>query len=786
MSTDKPATPALREAIDAFRANEIGMILRAAGATDMPKSKEGKITLWLKLIGDPVRIQKALTQVTPRCRKALELLQQAGGELRTIRYRTLLERAGHLERESRHKATTQAAWYQPRPEDVRDPVTFEEVLAVLLKYGLIWTHTLPTASLPTAKLGFEGGRFVYIPKEIAAHLSPPPERPRDETPVMYELNGSARVCQRDLYLIWSAARELPFQPTNVGLLRIGDLKRIAPQLLVPEKITTGKKEGDFRRLFFLRRLLTALGLLRDGTGPGGGVTLEAAPDPALLATDPTERVRASFHAWRDGAWWNELWATSPTRAGTPLADYAPKQVTQARGKVLETLVRLARRNPEWISLAELTDTIHDHNYEFLIDRDAAEQQARYTYYNRSTTSPYAYNPLNWAWDTHIRDEEAGWEAVEGRFIQAVLTEGLYWLGLIDLGYTRPVKPEGGEAPTGAFAVRLTDMGRWLLLGAKAPAIPADSGRVVLQPNFHIFAFDPVSDVVLAKLDGFAVRLRAERAVEYEVTRESVYRAQQTGRRVDEILSWLESITGAAVPQNIGRTMLEWQEAFERLIVRPRVGWVQVAAPELADALLAQPDLRDIIIKRITPTSLLVRADKVDDVELALLIAGELPARTSKPEDARQASITIAADGGIRFAHAVPSLYVYGYLHPFAEQNEAGWRVTRAAVERARVAGLDAPRIIGELGTLALGGVPVELQRRIKAWCKHFGDARTSQVTFIHFRDQAAADELLADSELQPYLTPFHPEARLGLTAIAPEQIETVRKILAERGVELQE
>jgi hypothetical protein len=783
MTEEKTTAPGLREAIDAFRANEIGVILRAAGVADIPKTKDGKTALWLKLIGDPARIKKALTQITPRCRKALELLQVAGDEIRTIRYRTLLSRAGLLEKESKQHAP-QATWHQPRFEDARDPVTFEEIVAVLLKYGLIWTHTLPGDALPTAKLGFEAGRFVYIPQEIAVHLPPPSQRELGEPEIQHILNGSARICQRDLYLIWSIGREMPLQLTNNQLLRSADLKRIAPQLLMPEKLATGKKEGDYRRIFFLRRLLTALGLFRAGQPPAGQ-TLEAVPDPSLLSLEPTDRVRASFQTWRDGAWWNELWTTAPTRAGQGTADFAPKEVVRARGKILDTLILLAKSGREWIGLEEISDYLHDHDYEFLIDRTTAEHQYTYSYYNRTPASPYAYNTLNWTWEKYLRDEEAGWEGVEAVFIRAVLTEGLYWLGLLDLGYLRPVTPAGGSAPDGLLAVRLTDMGHWLLLGDKVPEIPAESGRVILQPNFHIFAFDPISDSVLAKLDSFAVRLRAERAVEYEITRESVYRAQQAGHRAGDLIAWLTKITAAPVPQNVGRTMQEWQEAFEQLVIRPRVGWVQAASPEAIDALLALPGLQTVILKRVTPTSLLIRADKADDIELALLIAGELPGRASRPEDARRASITIASDGAIAFAHAVPSLYVYGYLHPFVDETAAGWRITGDSVARARAANLDALAIIRELETLALGGVPPLLQRRIKAWCKHFGDASLSRVTLLRFRDQPTTDELLADPELQPYLQPFHPEAKLGLVAVIAENIETVRTLLAERGVELQ-
>ena len=111
-------------------------------------------------------------------------------------------------------------------------------------------------------------------------------------------------------------------------------------------------------------------------------------------------------------------------------------------------------------------------------------------------------------------------------------------------YAQPVSPAGGKAPDGWSAVRLTDMGRWLLMDGPEPAIPEETGRVVLQPNFHVFAFDPISDSVLARLDSFAVRLNAERAVEFEITRESVYRSQQAGQSVGAIKAWLEQVTGS--------------------------------------------------------------------------------------------------------------------------------------------------------------------------------------------------------------------------------------------------
>ena len=313
-------------------------------------------------------------------------------------------------------------------------------------------------------------------------------------------------------------------------------------------------------------------------------------------------------------------------------------MVKARRTVLETLTRLARDGDEWIPIDGIADHLHNRDEEFLVDRETAERvygSGYYYSYPRVSNSPYLYNNLGWVWEKYSADSEAGWDAVETVFIRSVLAEGLYWLGLLDLGYMRSVTPVGGAAPVWHPGRAPHRHGPLAAPGRSRPTIPAETGRVVVQPNFHVFAFDPISDAVLARLDSFATRLKAERAVEYEITRESIYRAQQNGQQVGAIVAWLEEVTAATLPQNVGRSLDEWQAAFERIVVRQRVGWLQTATAELADALAADPGLAGAIVKRIGPTSLLLVADRVDEVERALLVAGELPARTTPPRRCAQ-------------------------------------------------------------------------------------------------------------------------------------------------------
>lgn len=787
--------PTLLEAINAFNANDIATMLRYAGVQDMPKTKEGKNTLWLKRMTDPARIQQALARLTPRARQALQLLQASeGAELRTARYRELLQKAEIIPRESK-RATYGISPRIQDPARISDPKTFEEILAVLLLHGLIWSHTLPADALGNSRIGFAGGRYVYIPDEIAAHLPPVPPVKRKPPQVAHVLTASARTCQRDLYLVWSAAREESFGLQVTGLLRMADLRRVAKQLLVPENIATGTKETDYRRIFFLRRLLRALDLLQESHNT---FLLKANPDPGFLQWPPADRVKAGFESWRDGLWWNELWVTyvqGRTRASGAVTDFAPDEVRKARRAVLLTLAELVRKfeqdteGPAWVTLDELSETLRDRNEEFLLNRTAAEEQHRayrYSYTSPEELSLYQFNALQWQWDLADNTDTSGWDRVEREFIRGVLTEGLYWLGLVDLGYPKPVAQEGGKAPADLLAVRLTDMGRWLLLGGTKPAIPEETGRVVLQPNFRIFAFDPISDSVLARLDSFATRLNAERAIEYELSRESVYRAQLANQMAAEIAAWLEQITGAPLPQNIARSLEEWQTAFEQITVWRNTGWVEAASSELIEELLQSPKLQEVIIKRVTPTGLIVRADKIAAIEAALLAAGELPLRLARADVVRPGAIAVKDDGEISPAGPVTDLYTRTALTQFAERSGEGWRITPATVARAAGRGMDAAAILQQLSSLTHEAVPEALQTQIKTWSKHYGTARIATLTLIQFRDQETLDELRQDPELAKLLLPFHPEARLGLAIVEDKRRAALMTLLATRSVEVWE
>lgn len=769
--------PPLEQALDNLNTNTIAALLAASGVVDVPKPKAERVNLWKQRVGDPARIASAWQALNAQEQRALQIVQAEGSELRTGRFLNLLQRAGLVG--IRAQQIVQNSYY--RQDRVKNTdLSFIRLLEKLLLSGLLSTHTQRTDQSGSNKLDLTGGAFVYIPEEVLPYL-PPIDMNLTLPQVNAEIAGSARTFQRDLYLYWSAVREARLGLTTQGFIYATDIKRLTGQLVVTEQYAKGSKETDYRRLFFLRQMLTVLHLLH---GQNGSVTHN--PQTDFFTLPPAERVQKTYQTWVATDQWNELWATyvqgQTTATGTALAT-APSQVVHARQTVIKLLTDRARSGPtEWISINQLADWLQNRNDQFLL-----EETTRYYYYSQSsdTTGRYEYNAFGWRWNVSNNEREEGWNRVERRFIEAVLCEGLYWLGLLDLGYDAPVTPSGGAAPNSPLAVRLTDMGRWLLLGMAQPEIPQENGRVVVQPNFHILAFDPVADAVLGRLETFAVRLNAERVMDYELNRESVYRAQLAGQSAQEISTWLEEVTGANLPQNVARSLLEWQETFEQVVIRSRASWIETATPELADALLANEKLSPAIIRRVTPTGMLVQSAKLDKVEQFLRAAGEMPVRSRAADNAHRKTITLSADGQIAFVQAAPNFFTLSQLQTVAEQTPTGWQLTSASIQKAMQNGRNIPAIIAALETLAINGVALTLQQQIKAWSGFYGSARVQTVTLVQFKDQDTLLELLTDPVLADWMQPWQPQTRLGLALVAPKNVAALVTHLAARGVDVQ-
>ena len=564
-----------------------------------------------------------------------------------------------------------------------------------------------------------------------------------------------------------------------------DLRTINDALLHPEQIGT-KDEPDYPRLIFLRLLLTDLGLLvRDGQQVRG------IDHPPFLGQKPTERIQRTFTQWRDSPFWNELLSIKiNVLEVSSRLEPAPQPIARARQCVLEHVSELHRvkltSNPslppedQWVPIAQLIESLRIADYDFLFPRNYAPSNSYYYTYGGYTSfrSPYiSYgNEMGWSISPRFGDESEGWEVVEAGFIRAVLLEPLHWMGLVDIGYT-------GDR---AMAYRLTSVGEWVLGVGGEIAIPEGEGKVIVQPNFELFALDPIRDLTLAKLDEFTDRTSAERAIKYQITRESVYRAQRNGWTSARILETLERMSDTPLPQNVARTLQEWQTIHERIKVYRRGSLLQAADDDLLERLMQDPRIGSRFVARPDRTVALIapRPGETEELVRSLQAVGYPPARTRSASERPRPSFTIDEQGQLHFTLALPSIYLYQQVMPFTGRDERGrYYLTQSAVQEAIGGGMTVQEILDRLRALHLGPLPRWVEIKVRAWGHYYGDAAVQTITLVQFKDEDTLRELLAEPELDGAMRPFAPVGGKALALVVTDDLQSLYEIFAERNIE---
>jgi hypothetical protein len=598
-------------------------------------------------------------------------------------------------------------------------------------------------------LDFGTGKMYRVPREVAERL---PALPVQETEVAPDavVPGDPAAFSRELYAVFSyIMRRRPRLLVESGDFSKRDLKALAAEY--PRPVDEGSPGRT--RLAFQTALLEDLGLVRYDDRY---LVADVARAEAQLAEPPAARAAGWLAAYRGSHGWLEL-------ERLPGVQWSPAygkgrsfgRVASARAAVIDAIARVSAGGG-WVPTAELSSALALANPDFLM---GTTPNARYYASGRYASSG---NDQQWTFYP-IGSFEDGWAKVDGAFIGLVV-EALAWMGLLDTA----------SGPAGP-AVRPSAMGRHLLAGGPAPETP-QGGRVVLQPNFHLVAFGPVPEADLLALERFADRVSSDAALELALTRESVYRAQREGLDDRAVRSTLERLTGAPLPQNVERTLSEWQSFHERIVVRRHARLLQ-AGPEVLTEIVAADGGAGL--RTLSETVALV----VDDA--AALRALDAAGYGTVAADDRRArgSVDMADDGSVAFRRQVPSLHAAGRLERLAERDEAtgGWRLTQASAARARSRHrLGAEAQLGEWAELLGGRAPEWLERRIKAWSAHYGTARLHDGLLLELRDEEAlrALEGLAGAPLPRF------EPKGVLVSVDRDELARLRERLAELGIAL--
>ncbi len=600
---------------------------------------------------------------------------------------------------------------------------------------------------PFDKIGIAPEVRRVLPRKVLAVPEPSPTIQTVVAPPRIE-SADAELCLRQLFFLWAELRREPANLLKSGGIGKRDIRRIAKGLLMDE-------ERDAERLQWMQAILQASNLLAVTRDTIGAVDTDAvklfwdaSPRTQLAAilqsyANVTHGLSLSLNAISQYVYYS----TVPLRPSKEI-----------RGQVLDLLKEIA--DAQWFPFALFIAFLSEGRGGSLVIAD-----------NILNT---LYSNVRWYAAGRRDDLTTALQQLDRQAALVVLKE-LQMLGIVELGY-----PATGEVPS---ALQLTSLARAHF--ANQPFQAAENGgQVILQPDFQILAMGPVPLPILANLERFATREKfAESVVAYRITREGAYQALQRGESPETIRVFLEEATELPVPQNVIRTLEEWGEQYERIVIRRDITILQVDDTGMLDHLL-NDKATGKLLHRLDAHTAWLRAKDTAKLESHLQQQEMLPAYSQGPEADLPRSLRWDQDA-LRPRHPMPSLYVTGTLRRIAAQNGVHWELTRQSLCAAVAAGMDIPEVIALLEQMTGAPLSPDWEKQLKAWGNHYGDAQIASVILLHLESDDALQELRrADRRLGRWIKPLPHAAGLGI--VDAKHYDEVHELLAEWGIDIEE
>jgi len=772
-------TNEIDQILDAYHSSDLGSMAREAGlvgAGGKRPKKADLVTVLRQRFFTPKRIRASYAKLTATEKEVLNrvLLHAAPVPTRLLR-RELLRANLVTEAPKPKEPERKRYWGYSRPKPYQGSPThrhstiFEDVMARLTYHGLVFSQG--AAELRTGykyKLRFTPGDLLYVPNAVRAALPEPTPVPMETSALQPDriVAGDPNPLLRDLYLYWDYARRGGIKLLLSGAVGKRELKVLNGLMLTPDPgIGRARKEADMPHLYFLRMVLQGVGLLHSVSGRLLPVTDDPLEIPEFWRSSVEQQMLACLEQWETMTQGSETVDLNP--------DDRPR-ISNAHERLLKMISTVGEG--AWFAVEDLVENIWTLEPDFLYSLHTQVEESR-RWYGGYFQGQYYYGETENILQA-MRESET-------TFIRTCLDDALSLLGVVDRGFHS--SPAGDEEtlyrlnPRGYRVVSAFVKGADALAAGET-ALPSDTGRVLIQPNFHLVAMGPVPIALLAQLDLFAVRLQAGvGAFEYELTRESVYQAQQNGMDAGQIRSLLLDVCAGPLPQNVDRTLQEWAQHFERIVFRTGVDLLHTGEPALLEILAAHGAVATQLEQSLTPCLALIRAGGVDSLVAGLKEAGHLPCVSDARPATADNSIVLDEKGNISLLHSLPSLYLEGRLAQVAERSRKGqWRLSQSTVRRCGGSRAKVMDLLQELNALSRSPLPAALVERIKAWGNYYGQVDMAQVVLMEFQSRAVLDELLALPALRKHLRSIDEKQPLAIAD--RKDVAQVKKILTRLGV----
>lgn len=632
----------------------------------------------------------------------------------------------------------------------------EDVLQTLLVHGLIVNLTEPvgTASRRTLSPLHTFAIPPQVRRALPTDLLHSPQIRSGEfdliEPPDRVTHGDLQQFLRSLFFTWAEIRREPARRLKAGNMGKRDRRRVAESLGL---------EGDegLEEVAWLHEFLEALNLAnRDGDEIRG---IDRAAVKLFWSTTSGGKVSDLIVAYVRTQ--SSLGLDNQALSAYTFQNSVPlRPPAGIRTNVVETLNQVAEAG--WLPFNLFFDLLTGGQVGSLV--------------LESSVRTSLYGDIHWYGGTSRRlAMESTLRRLETQAVIKVLEE-LSRMGLVALGY----KAEEDHRPS---ALKLTS---WLRAHYTNHSVSRASqgGQIILQPDFQILAMGPVPLSVLADLERFAVREKLdESVVTYRITRDSVYRALQDQMDAEAIQVVLDEASDQPVPQNVVRSLHDWQRRYERIVIRRAVTILQVDEPDRLTALLEDPTLQSYLheLDETTAWFASAHASRVEERLKALEI---LPGYSSDPETDIATSLRWEGEHLVP-RHPLPSLYVEGRMKKVAERRNGHWVLSPEQVKQAVDRGFAPLEIIGMLERMTGSSLDLTWEKRLKAWGQHYGPGQIADVRLLKLASAEVMQELReTDSRLDEGLQPL-PDAH-GLAVVKEAHWDAVCQALTEWGINLDE
>ncbi len=592
------------------------------------------------VFNNPTSITQVLKELSPATRYGLALLKASGG---------IVNRAEWLQKVGIRYGLTG-----------RDQAEQELIGKALAIYGTLHHSDLLFVDGGTkqaiAKPGFQEAYLAVFPaalslfvegQTLAELLNPPlphlykgqdvvalrPANPASFEPLLQDLFSFVRYLENiNLKLLQSGD---PAKKDFSKLYALMSVKDLLP-------LAEARKLSELPRLEFLwQLLLTSELVIRQTTHQHEIITLvHTARVAEFLALPRLQQVRSLVMAWIGSAYNDFLKIPSLSFiSNDPVTSDLPAESTLKTARefvvgLLETLVirhHLPTRADQWLELSSFQNYVQELNYELLVSRRERPTPSGYYYYYKEPkgyfgrdyyngyTSRLQLNNSPWSREGRAAVLDRDWKLVEGEWLVYLIGGPMAWLGLTELGLNQASQ---------TVAWKLTDLGL-VVLGEAGNDQPAEGNpdkpgipitkvdlerSLIVQPNLEVLALAPLEHMaVLHQLDRFASQESFGEVARYRLSKESVLKGLRTGLTGGQILDFLTTHSRVPLSQNLITSIQDWNNSFERLLLRPAATLLEVPDPAVLDQLMGTtPGGASIIEKRLSPTLALLKTMSVGE------------------------------------------------------------------------------------------------------------------------------------------------------------------------------